>query len=144
MFTRRAETLSVHVSVELWDYILLPQNFFFQTSGNICLNHVVVVVCYHLEHLFFKNIHASLFCLLIQIIGKVYADPECLPRTLDFGLNVGKFVEKFLPEDCPPAFFPLTVACCDLTPDNRWAAALVLMYTVDSLSLNAELLTDGV
>lgn len=54
-----------------------------------------------------------------QIIGKVYADPECLPRTLDFGLNVGKFVEKFLPEDCPPAFFPLTVACCDLTPDTR-------------------------
>lgn len=58
-------------------------------------------------------------CLTIQIIGKVSADPECLPRTLDFGLNVGKFVEKFLPEDCPPAFFPLTVACCDLTPDTR-------------------------
>ena len=57
----------------------------------------------------------------MQIIGKVYADPECLPRTQDFGLNIGKFVEKFLPEDCPPAFFPLTVACCDLAPDNRWA-----------------------
>lgn len=56
---------------------------------------------------------------MIQIIGKVYADPECLPRTQNFGLNVGKFMEKFLPEDCPPAFFPLTVACCDLTPDNR-------------------------
>lgn len=54
-----------------------------------------------------------------QIIGKVYADPECLPRTQDFGLNIGKFVEKFLPEDCPSAFFPLTVACCDLAPDNR-------------------------
>ena len=62
---------------------------------------------------------SSSSCLMMQIIGKVYADPECLPRTLDFGLNVGKFVEKFLPEDCPPAFFPLTVACCDLTPDNR-------------------------
>lgn len=60
-----------------------------------------------------------LLCVMIQIIGKVYADPECLPRTHDFGLNVGKFVEKFLPEDCPPAFFPLTVACCDLAPDNR-------------------------
>lgn len=57
--------------------------------------------------------------LWLQIIGQVYADPECLPRTLDFGLNVGKFTEKFLPQDCPPAFFPLAVACCDLVPDSR-------------------------
>uniref|UniRef100_A0A8C9WV26 LIM domain kinase 2 n=1 Tax=Sander lucioperca TaxID=283035 RepID=A0A8C9WV26_SANLU len=57
--------------------------------------------------------------VLCEIIGKVNADPECLPRTLDFGLNVCKFVEKFLPEDCPPAFFPLAVVCCDITPDNR-------------------------
>ncbi|KAM3868087.1 LIM domain kinase 2 [Diretmus argenteus] len=57
--------------------------------------------------------------VLCEIIGQVYADPECLPRTLDFGLNVGKFLEKFVPEGCPPAFFPLAVACCDLTPDNR-------------------------
>uniref|UniRef100_A0AAR2KIU7 LIM domain kinase 2 n=1 Tax=Pygocentrus nattereri TaxID=42514 RepID=A0AAR2KIU7_PYGNA len=57
--------------------------------------------------------------VLCEIIGQVYADPECLPRTLDFGLNVGKFMEKFLPEDCPPAFFPLAVTCCDLFPDSR-------------------------
>ncbi|XP_066545391.1 LIM domain kinase 2 isoform X2 [Amia ocellicauda] len=57
--------------------------------------------------------------MLCEIIGQVYADPECLPRTFDFGLNVEKFSEKFLPEDCPPAFFPLAVACCDLTPDSR-------------------------
>uniref|UniRef100_A0A8C2I224 LIM domain kinase 2 n=1 Tax=Cyprinus carpio TaxID=7962 RepID=A0A8C2I224_CYPCA len=55
----------------------------------------------------------------LNIIGQVNADPECLPRTLDFGLNVRKFIEKFLPEHCPPAFFALAVACCDLTPDNR-------------------------
>lgn len=68
---------------------------------------------------------------MIQIIGKVSADPECLPRTLDFGLNVCKFVEKFLPDDCPPAFFPLAVACCDLTPDNRWApAGVLIVYTL--------------
>ncbi|TRY71321.1 hypothetical protein DNTS_002258 [Danionella cerebrum] len=57
--------------------------------------------------------------VLCEIIGQVYADPECLPRTLDFGLNVPKFIEKFLPEHCPPAFFALAVACCDLVPDNR-------------------------
>lgn len=67
------------------------------------------------------HVPACLYAM-IQIIGKVYADPECLPRTLDFGLNVCKFAEKFLPEDCPPAFFPMAVACCDLIPDNRWAA----------------------
>lgn len=60
-----------------------------------------------------------LLCRVFQIIGQVYADPECLPRTLDFGLNVDKFLEKFLPEDSPPAFFALAVACCDLIPENR-------------------------
>lgn len=76
--------------------------------------------------------------VLCEIIGKVYADPECLPRTLDFGLNVGKFVEKFLPEDCPPAFFPLAVACCDLTPDNR-PPFQKLEDCFEALSLNQEL-----
>uniref|UniRef100_A0A6Q2XYH9 LIM domain kinase 2 n=1 Tax=Esox lucius TaxID=8010 RepID=A0A6Q2XYH9_ESOLU len=57
--------------------------------------------------------------VLCEIIGQVNADPECLPRTYDFGLNVAKFIEKFLPDDCPPAFFPLAVACCDLIPENR-------------------------
>uniref|UniRef100_A0A3P8U4W6 LIM domain kinase 2 n=1 Tax=Amphiprion percula TaxID=161767 RepID=A0A3P8U4W6_AMPPE len=76
--------------------------------------------------------------VLCEIIGKVYADPECLPRTLDFGLNVGKFVEKFLPEDCPPAFFPLAVACCDLTPDNR-PPFQKLEDWFGALSLNQEL-----
>ncbi|KAA8592248.1 hypothetical protein FQN60_017703 [Etheostoma spectabile] len=73
-----------------------------------------------------------------KIIGKVSADPECLPRTLDFGLNVGKFVEKFLPEDCPPAFFPLAVACCDITPDNR-PPFQKLEDWFKALSLNQEL-----
>uniref|UniRef100_A0AAQ5YIZ5 LIM domain kinase 2 n=1 Tax=Amphiprion ocellaris TaxID=80972 RepID=A0AAQ5YIZ5_AMPOC len=76
--------------------------------------------------------------VLCEIIGKVYADPECLPRTLDFGLNVGKFVEKFLPEDCPPAFFPLAVACCDLIPDNR-PPFQKLEDWFGALSLNQEL-----
>lgn len=80
----------------------------------------IVLKCDHLSVgcLFFLPLLVDVF-LIVQIIGKVYADPECLPRTQDFGLNIGKFVEKFLPEDCPPAFFPLTVACCDLAPDNR-------------------------
>ncbi|KAF7665532.1 hypothetical protein LDENG_00140220 [Lucifuga dentata] len=76
--------------------------------------------------------------VLCEIIGKVYADPECLPRTMDFGLNVVKFVEKFLPKDCPPSFFPLAVACCDLTPDNR-PPFQKLEDCFDALSLNQEM-----
>ncbi|XP_030647477.1 LIM domain kinase 2 [Chanos chanos] len=76
--------------------------------------------------------------VLCEIIGQVYADPECLPRTLDFGLNVEKFREKFLPDDCPPAFFPLAVACCDLVPDNR-PAFQKLEDRFEALALNQEL-----
>ncbi|KAJ7994289.1 hypothetical protein DPEC_G00264340 [Dallia pectoralis] len=84
--------------------------------------------------------------VLCEIIGQVNADPECLPRSYDFGLNVAKFIEKFLPDDCPPAFFPLAVACCDLIPDNRPAfqklgdcfAALALSQEM-GISLPAEL-----
>uniref|UniRef100_A0A3P8WGT2 LIM domain kinase 2 n=1 Tax=Cynoglossus semilaevis TaxID=244447 RepID=A0A3P8WGT2_CYNSE len=76
--------------------------------------------------------------VLCEIIGKVYADPECLPRTNDFGLNVDKFIERFLPDDCPPAFFPLAVACCDLTPDER-PPFQKLEDLIGALSLNQEL-----
>ncbi|XP_068065128.1 LIM domain kinase 2 isoform X3 [Anomalospiza imberbis] len=57
--------------------------------------------------------------VLCEIIGQVYADPDCLPRTLDFGLNVKLFWEKFVPADCPPAFFPLAAICCRLEPESR-------------------------
>ncbi|XDV21188.1 hypothetical protein PO909_026334 [Leuciscus waleckii] len=76
--------------------------------------------------------------MLCEIIGQVYADPECLPRTLDFGLNVRKFIEKFLPEHCPPAYFALAVACCDLAPDNR-PAFQKLEDCFEALTLNQEL-----
>ncbi|XP_070618528.1 LIM domain kinase 2 [Erythrolamprus reginae] len=57
--------------------------------------------------------------VLCEIIGQVYADPDCLPRTLDFGLNVKLFWEKFVPVDCPPVFFPLAAICCRLEPESR-------------------------
>lgn len=76
--------------------------------------------------------------VLCEIIGQVNADPECLPRTQDFGLNVRKFMEKFLPDDCPPAFFPLAVACCDLTPDNR-PPFQKLEDCFEALTLNQEM-----
>lgn len=56
----------------------------------------------------------------------MYADPDCLPRTLDFGLNVKLFWEKFVPTDCPPAFFPLAAICCRLEPESRLVSCLFL------------------
>ncbi|KAG8455821.1 hypothetical protein GDO86_001861 [Hymenochirus boettgeri] len=57
--------------------------------------------------------------VLCEIIGQVYADPDCLPRTLDFGLNIRLFWEKFVPKECPSGFFPLATSCCHLEPERR-------------------------
>lgn len=48
------------------------------------------------------------------------ADPDYLPRTTDFGLNVRGFLERYCPPACPPSFFPIAVCCCDLDPEKRW------------------------
>lgn len=59
-------------------------------------------------------------CHCPQIIGRVSADPDYLPRTTDFGLNVRGFLERYCPPACPPSFFPIAVCCCDLDPEKRW------------------------
>uniref|UniRef100_A0A8C8RI25 LIM domain kinase 1 n=1 Tax=Pelusios castaneus TaxID=367368 RepID=A0A8C8RI25_9SAUR len=57
--------------------------------------------------------------VLCEIIGRVSADPDYLPRTMDFGLNVRGFLERYCPPACPPSFFPVAVRCCDLDPEKR-------------------------
>ncbi|KAM9443374.1 LIM domain kinase 1-like isoform 1-T1 [Salvelinus alpinus] len=57
--------------------------------------------------------------MLCEIIGRVNADPDYLPRAHDFGLNVTGFLEHFCPPDCPPAFFPMAALCCDLDAEKR-------------------------
>ncbi|XP_067362597.1 LIM domain kinase 1a isoform X3 [Channa argus] len=57
--------------------------------------------------------------MLCEIIGRVNADPDYLPRATDFGLNVSGFLEHYCPPDCPPAFFPMAAVCCDLDADRR-------------------------
>lgn len=61
-----------------------------------------------------------------QIIGRVNADPDYLPRATDFGLNVSGFLEHYCPPDCPPAFFPMAAVCCDLDADKRLDIIYVL------------------
>ncbi|XP_077579087.1 LIM domain kinase 1a isoform X4 [Stigmatopora nigra] len=57
--------------------------------------------------------------MLCEIIGRVNADPDYLPRAVDYGLNVSGFLEHYCPPDCPVAFFPIAAVCCDLDADKR-------------------------
>ncbi|XP_069575746.1 LIM domain kinase 1-like [Brachyistius frenatus] len=57
--------------------------------------------------------------MICEIIGRVSADPDFLPRTNDFGLNVPGFLQQYHPPQCPSAFLPLAVLCCDMDSDKR-------------------------
>ncbi|KAJ3589747.1 hypothetical protein NHX12_010590 [Muraenolepis orangiensis] len=57
--------------------------------------------------------------MVCEVIGRVSADPDYLPRNRDFGLNVVGFLDQYHPSDCPPAFLPLAALCCDLEADTR-------------------------
>uniref|UniRef100_A0AAV2LMW4 dual-specificity kinase n=1 Tax=Knipowitschia caucasica TaxID=637954 RepID=A0AAV2LMW4_KNICA len=54
--------------------------------------------------------------ILCEIIARIEADPDFLPRTEDFGLDVEAF--ENLVGDCPPAFFSLAVTCCTTSPTH--------------------------
>ncbi|XP_035898334.1 LIM domain kinase 1 isoform X2 [Anopheles stephensi] len=56
--------------------------------------------------------------MLCEIIGRVQADPDYLPRLPDFGLNEQVFREKFCGQ-CPEPFYKIAFLCCDLNPDKR-------------------------
>ncbi|XP_060806660.1 LIM domain kinase 1 [Amyelois transitella] len=58
--------------------------------------------------------------ILCEIIGRVPADPDYLPRRPDFGLNELVFLEEFCrPHACPEAFYRIAFLACDLEPDAR-------------------------
>ncbi|XP_072517709.1 LIM domain kinase 1 isoform X2 [Salminus brasiliensis] len=57
--------------------------------------------------------------ILCEIIGRVYADPDYLPRTMEFGLGVNEFLERYYPTECPPSFFPFAALCCDTETEKR-------------------------
>ncbi|XP_070531882.1 dual specificity testis-specific protein kinase 2-like isoform X2 [Ptychodera flava] len=65
---------------------------------------------------------------LCEMIARVHADPDDLPRTNSFGLDVEHFRQKC--EDCPPAFLQLAERCCDLDPSVRpWFSDIVSITT---------------
>ncbi|XP_076434588.1 LIM domain kinase 1-like [Babylonia areolata] len=56
--------------------------------------------------------------IICEIIARVSADPDDLPRCVDFGLNVDLFHKKFC-QDCPEPLLMLAVLCSQLEPDKR-------------------------
>lgn len=55
--------------------------------------------------------------ILCEMIARIPADPDYMPRTENFGLDVKTF-EKMV-GDCPPVFLDLAVLCCDLDSHQR-------------------------
>ncbi|ALC49206.1 LIMK1, partial [Drosophila busckii] len=56
--------------------------------------------------------------MLCEIIGRVEADPDYMPRNSDFSLNEQEFREKYC-STCPEPFLKLAFVCCELNPDLR-------------------------
>ncbi|XP_034006098.1 dual specificity testis-specific protein kinase 1 [Trematomus bernacchii] len=55
--------------------------------------------------------------VLCEVIGRIQADPDILPRTEDFGLDVVTFQQMV--EDCPPDFLELAISCCNMNSKLR-------------------------
>ncbi|KAI5723020.1 hypothetical protein M8J76_017143 [Diaphorina citri] len=76
--------------------------------------------------------------VLCEIIGRVPADPDYLPRSPDFGLDQTDFRNKFC-ASCPEPFVRIAFLCCDLNPDQRppfevlevWLEGLSMHLSVD-------------
>ncbi|KAK0141276.1 Dual specificity testis-specific protein kinase 2 [Merluccius polli] len=73
--------------------------------------------------------------ILCEIIARIEADPDFLPRTEDFGLDVESF--ENLIGDCPPAFFILAVTCCNMSAVRRPAFSDVVL-TLEEMEKEAE------
>ncbi|XP_051962831.1 LIM domain kinase 1-like isoform X1 [Xyrauchen texanus] len=76
--------------------------------------------------------------MLCEIIGRVNADPDYLPRAMDFGLNVKGFLDDFCPSECPASFFPMAVLCCDLDAEKR-PAFTKLEAWLENLKMHLEM-----
>lgn len=55
--------------------------------------------------------------VLCEILGRIPADPEVLPRTQDYGLDVAAFRDMI--GECPKCILDLAASCCRLEAFKR-------------------------
>ncbi|XP_057667372.1 LIM domain kinase 1 isoform X2 [Diorhabda carinulata] len=72
--------------------------------------------------------------ILCEIIGRIQADPDFMPRSNDFGLNQMAFKEKFCCS-CPEPFYKIAFLCTDLNPDKRPPFEVMEVW-LESLSMH--------
>ncbi|KAK5927201.1 hypothetical protein CgunFtcFv8_022714 [Champsocephalus gunnari] len=73
--------------------------------------------------------------ILCEIIARIEADPDFLPRTEDFGLDVDAF--ENLVGDCPAAFFSLAVTCCNMSAQQRPSFSHIV-FTLEGMEREEE------
>ncbi|XP_034543169.1 dual specificity testis-specific protein kinase 2-like [Notolabrus celidotus] len=73
--------------------------------------------------------------ILCEIIARIEADPDFLPRTEDFGLDVDAF--ENMVGDCPPVFFSLAVTCCNMNAERRPSFSDIV-FTLESIEREEE------
>jgi LIM domain kinase 1 len=56
--------------------------------------------------------------VVCEMIGRVSADPDILPRTQKFGVNEDAFRATLL-RDCPELFFQFALRCAHINPNER-------------------------
>ncbi|CAL1543026.1 unnamed protein product [Lymnaea stagnalis] len=74
--------------------------------------------------------------IVCETIARVTADPDYLPRSIDFGLNVEAFHKRFCKE-APEPYFMLAVLCSQIEPDQRPSFEKVQMLC-EALHLHVE------
>ncbi|OXB79190.1 UNVERIFIED_CONTAM: hypothetical protein H355_006649 [Colinus virginianus] len=62
--------------------------------------------------------------ILCETIARVPADPDYLPRTEDFGLDITTF-RTMVGNDCPVAFLQLAFHCCNVSPCGAMPSSLL-------------------
>ncbi|XP_049604455.1 dual specificity testis-specific protein kinase 2 [Syngnathus scovelli] len=70
--------------------------------------------------------------ILCEIIARVQADPDFLPRTENFGLDYHTF--QHMVGDCPPDFLQLAFNCCNMDPTLRPSFPDIMGYLDESLA----------
>lgn len=76
--------------------------------------------------------------IVCEMLARVEADPDILPRTITFELDVKLFFQKFCSEkDFPLPFFKIAIMCCQIIPENRPSFDRVSIWT-ESLLVNLE------